>query len=186
MGCRLAIRRRNPRWIPARSPAVSAGCRAGTGQRERCNQNLVQHLFYVAIEPGAHGLVKCGQHPHRRGNGGRWPPPAAARIDWALMATARGTVRDLRRHNRSATLRALLVDGPLSRAEVSRRTGLSLATIGNVATELLADRLIVEAGQVDSDGGRPRVLLRVDPGYGTLIGVDVGAGTVTAELFDLG
>jgi predicted NBD/HSP70 family sugar kinase len=102
------------------------------------------------------------------------------------MATARGTVRDLRRHNRSATLRALLFDGPLSRAEVSRRTGLSLATIGNVATELLADRLIVEAGQVDSDGGRPRVLLRVDPGYGTLIGVDVGAGTVTAELFDLG
>jgi predicted NBD/HSP70 family sugar kinase len=101
------------------------------------------------------------------------------------MGTTRGTVRDLRRRNRSVTLRALMFDGPASRAEISRLTGLSLATVGNVTTELLADRLVVEAGQVDSNGGRPRVLLRLDPDYATLIGVDVGDDGVLAELFDL-
>ncbi len=101
------------------------------------------------------------------------------------MATTRSTVRDLRRRNRSAVLRRLLFDGSASRAELSRDTGLSLATVGNVTTELIADRLIVEAGLVESDGGRPRALLCVDSRYGTLIGVDVGDHSLTVELFDL-
>jgi hypothetical protein len=44
---------------------------------------------------------------------------------------------------------------------------------------------VVQAGPVDSDSGRPRVLLRVDPGYGYVAGVDVGETGVKVELFDL-
>ena len=44
---------------------------------------------------------------------------------------------------------------------------------------------MVEAGSVDSDGGRPRVLLQVNPDYGYVIGVDVGEIRVRVELFDL-
>jgi predicted NBD/HSP70 family sugar kinase len=45
--------------------------------------------------------------------------------------------------------------------------------------------IVIEAGSVDSDGGRPRVLLRVNPDYGYVVGVDVGETRVRVELFDL-
>ncbi|MDT7803922.1 MAG: hypothetical protein QOI78_7355 [Actinomycetota bacterium] len=101
------------------------------------------------------------------------------------MASKRTTVRDLRRHNRSLLLSKLYFDGPLSRHELSQLTGLSAATVSNVTAELGEERLITEAGQVESDGGRPRVLLRVDPAYGRVAGVDIGETGVKVELFDL-
>ncbi|MFL6140307.1 MAG: ROK family protein [Labedaea sp.] len=102
------------------------------------------------------------------------------------MQSKRATVRDLRRRNRSALLSTLFFDGPLSRLELGQRTGLSAATVSNVTGELVDERLVVEAGFVESDGGRPRVLLRVDPGYATVIGIDLGETGVKIELFDLG
>jgi len=97
----------------------------------------------------------------------------------------RRTVRDLRRANRSVLLRRLYFDGPLSRQELAGETGLSPASVSNVVTELIEAGLVVEAGSVESDGGRPRVLLKTAAGYGHLVGVDVGETRVRAELFDL-
>jgi predicted NBD/HSP70 family sugar kinase len=101
------------------------------------------------------------------------------------MDPTRTTTRDIRRRNRSVLLSKLFFDGPLSRLELAQLTGLSSATVSTVTGELIDDRLIVEAGHVESGGGRPRVLLRVDPTYGYVIGVDVGETGVTVELFDL-
>ncbi|PBC59845.1 sugar kinase [Streptomyces sp. Tue6028] len=95
------------------------------------------------------------------------------------------TVRDLRRGNRTAVLQRLYFDGPMSRYELGPVTGLSSGSISNVVAELVADGLVEEAGSVDSDGGRPRTLLRVAPGSGHMIGVDVGETRVRVELFDL-
>ena len=95
------------------------------------------------------------------------------------------TVRDLRRGNRTAVLRRLYFDGPLSRFELGPATGLSSGSVSNVVAELIADGLVEEAGSVDSDGGRPRILLRVVPGSGHMIGVDVGETRVRIGLFDL-
>ncbi|WP_052850363.1 ROK family transcriptional regulator [Streptomyces avicenniae] len=99
--------------------------------------------------------------------------------------TKRRTVRDLRRANRAALLRHLYFHGPLSRQELGQATGLSSGTVSTVTSGLLADGLLCEAGSVDSDGGRPRTLLRVDPACHRLIGVDVGETRVRVELFDL-
>ncbi|MGW3668453.1 ROK family transcriptional regulator [Streptomyces sp. NPDC005141] len=95
------------------------------------------------------------------------------------------TVRDLRRGNRTAVLQRLYFDGPMSRYELGPATGLSSGSISNVVAELVADGLVEEAGSVDSDGGRPRTLLRVVPSSGHMIGVDVGETRVRIELFDL-
>ncbi len=97
----------------------------------------------------------------------------------------RGTVRDLRRDNRSVLLWSLYFDQPRSRQELSRATGLSPASVSNVVRDLIDEGIVVEAGSVDSDGGRPRVLLRVDPDHGYVIGVDVGETRIRVELFDL-
>ncbi|MEU1406537.1 ROK family transcriptional regulator [Streptomyces sp. NPDC005728] len=95
------------------------------------------------------------------------------------------TVRDLRRGNRTAVLQRLYFDGPLSRFELGPATGLSSGSVSNVVADLVADGLVEEAGSVDSDGGRPRTLLRVSPHSGQMIGVDVGETRVRVELFDL-
>ncbi|MGW7378189.1 ROK family protein [Streptomyces sp. NPDC054794] len=95
------------------------------------------------------------------------------------------TVRDLRRGNRMAVLQRLYFDGPLSRFELGPATGLSSGSVSNVVADLIADGLVEEAGSVDSDGGRPRTLLRVAPHSGHMIGVDVGETRVRVELFDL-
>lgn len=95
------------------------------------------------------------------------------------------TVRDLRRENRAAVLRRLYFDGPMSRYSLTPATGLSSGSISNVVAELLAEELVEEAGSVDSDGGRPRTLLRITPHSGHMIGVDVGETRVRVELFDL-
>jgi len=97
----------------------------------------------------------------------------------------RWTVRDLRRDNRSVLLSALFFEQLHSRQELSEATGLSPASVSNVVRELIHEGIVIEAGSVDSDGGRPRVLLQINPDYGYVIGVDVGEIRVRVELFDL-
>jgi predicted NBD/HSP70 family sugar kinase len=97
----------------------------------------------------------------------------------------RRTVRDLRRHNRSVLLSSLYLGEPQSRQDLGRTSGLSQGTVSNVVGELIEEGLVVEAGLVDSDGGRPRTLLRVNPGHTHVVGVDVGETGTRVEVFDL-
>ncbi|MFE6042535.1 ROK family protein [Streptomyces sp. NPDC056452] len=102
-----------------------------------------------------------------------------------MAERSRRTVRDLRRGNRARVLQRLYFDGPLSRQELGPATGLSSGSISNVVAELASEGLLEEAGIVDSDGGRPRTLLRVAPGGGLFVGIDIGETRVRVELFDL-
>jgi predicted NBD/HSP70 family sugar kinase len=97
----------------------------------------------------------------------------------------RSTVRDLRRDNRSALLWALFFRQPCTRQELSVATGLSAASVSTAVRELIGEGIVSEAGPMESDGGRPRVLLRMNPGYGRVVGIDVGETRVSAEMFDL-
>jgi predicted NBD/HSP70 family sugar kinase len=102
-----------------------------------------------------------------------------------MLDRKRGTVRDLRRENRAMVLWSLYFRRPGSRQDLSVATGLSAASVTNVVRELLDEDIVIEAGSVDSDGGRPRVMLDVNPEYGYVIGVDIGETRVRVELFDL-
>lgn len=94
-------------------------------------------------------------------------------------------MRDLRRVNRAAVLRPLFFGGPQNRVGLARLTGLSSASVTNVVGALLEEGLVVEVGTEESDGGRPRILLGVNPEFGCVIGVDVGETGVRVEAFDL-
>jgi predicted NBD/HSP70 family sugar kinase len=94
------------------------------------------------------------------------------------------TVRDLRKSNRSRALWQLFFNGPLTRQEVGALSGVSTATVSNLVAALEAEGVVVEVGLEDSNGGRPRGLLQVNPGYGYVIGVDVGETAFLVELFD--
>jgi predicted NBD/HSP70 family sugar kinase len=101
------------------------------------------------------------------------------------LAKSRATVRDLRRLNRAAVLRLLFLQGPLNRVVLARLTGLSSASVTNVVGDLLEEQLVMEVGTEESDGGRPRILLKVNPDFGAVIGVDVGETKIRVEGFDL-
>ena len=101
------------------------------------------------------------------------------------MDVRRTTVRDMRRSNRSVILSSIYRDGPLSRQELSVRTSLSAASVSNLVGELIAEGVVEEAGSVESEGGRPRVLLRVSPTFRYVVGAEVGETRVRVELFDL-
>jgi predicted NBD/HSP70 family sugar kinase len=92
---------------------------------------------------------------------------------------------DLRRENRTAVLWSLYFGRPGNRQDLGAATGLSTTSVTNVTRELLDEGIIIEAGAEDSDGGRPRTLLDINPNYGYVIGVDVGETRVRVELFDL-
>lgn len=94
-------------------------------------------------------------------------------------------VRDLRRSNRSLLLRHLYFHDQVSRQDLSRATGLSTASVSNVVAEMIEAGIVVEAGAVESEGGRPRILLEVDASRFQVIGVDVGETHVRVERFDL-
>jgi predicted NBD/HSP70 family sugar kinase len=94
-------------------------------------------------------------------------------------------VRDLRRESRAAVLWSLYFSRPGSRQDLSAATGLSPASVTNVVRELLGDGIVTEVGSEDSDGGRPRVLLDINPDYGYVIGVDIGETRIRVELFNL-
>ena len=96
------------------------------------------------------------------------------------------TVRDLRKSNRARALWEVFLNGPLTRQEVGTVAGLSPATVSNLVAALVAEGVVAEVGLEDSNGGRPRGLLQVNPGYGYVIGVDVGETAFLVELFDFG
>lgn len=97
----------------------------------------------------------------------------------------KATVFDVRRRNRALLFRKLLLSGETSRRELEAATGLSPATVANVVAKLIEEGVVFETGFRDSDGGRPRALLQVNPDAGYVVGVDVSESSVATGLFDL-
>lgn len=84
-------------------------------------------------------------------------------------------------------LRTMLAHGPLTRAEVVRRTGLSSGAVTKAAAPLLDDGWIVELGRPTGDHltGRPATLVAVRPERASFVGVKVTADEAIGVLTDL-
>jgi predicted NBD/HSP70 family sugar kinase len=95
------------------------------------------------------------------------------------------TVHGLRRENRARALWDLYLNGPGSRQRIGAGAGVSPGTVSNVVGDLMEQGLVQETGSVPSAGGRPSSIVRIDPGYASVVGVDVGESSVLVELFDL-
>ena len=95
------------------------------------------------------------------------------------------STKELRKLNQHRILRAIYFNEPVSRQDLREYTDLSTATITNLTAKLIAEGIVVEAGTVESQGGRPRVLLTINKEYGYFIGVDLGETHIRFELFDI-
>ena len=91
----------------------------------------------------------------------------------------------LRALNERTILDAVRASGPVSRAEVARRTGISRPTVSLVLRALLEDGLVRES---TLDPGRPHygaVYYEADAEAALVLGVDFGARSVRTALCDL-
>ncbi|GGO07805.1 ROK family transcriptional regulator [Saccharibacillus kuerlensis] len=87
--------------------------------------------------------------------------------------------------NKSIVLDTIRRKGPLSRTDVSERTGLNKATVSNLTFELLEQKLVEETGLGVSSGGRKPLMLLFNGGAGCAIGIELGVTLVKAALTDL-
>ncbi len=94
--------------------------------------------------------------------------------------------RDLMRAlNRSTVLNAIKTQGPIARAEVARRIGLSPATVTGITADLIQEDLVFEKDTGDSSGGRRPILLAINPRGGCVIGIKLTETQLIGALTDL-
>lgn len=87
--------------------------------------------------------------------------------------------------NKSIVLDTIRRKGPLSRTDVSERTGLNKATVSNLTAELLEQQLVEESGPGQSSGGRKPLMLLFNAAAGCAVGIELGVTAVKAALTDL-
>ncbi len=98
-----------------------------------------------------------------------------------IKATHQGT----REHNVRLVMRALAGLGPISRADIARRTDLTRTTVSDVVSQLAVVGLVQEIGRGPSSGGKAPILLQIPRDARQLIGVHVGEGQVRGAIVNL-
>ena len=94
------------------------------------------------------------------------------------------TAADIRRSNLFQVLRRVFAAAPTSRQEIVAQTGLSMATVASIATELLEAGVLREVAPATRGKGRPLTRLALDPGYGSFVGVDVAETYLHVSRYD--
>lgn len=87
--------------------------------------------------------------------------------------------------NKSIVFTYIGKNGPVSRAQISKDTGLNKATVSTMVSELITDSFVYEIGAGQSSGGRKPVLLYFNNLAGYSIGIDLGVNYLLGVLTDL-
>ncbi|MCK2219818.1 ROK family protein [Actinomadura sp. ATCC 31491] len=101
------------------------------------------------------------------------------------MSRSPGVPRLLRRLNDRAALELLLVDGPLTRAELGERTGLSKVTAGQLLSRLEERGLVEVAGERAGGRGPHAALYGVVPSSAYVAGLEVLPDSLTVAVADI-
>lgn len=79
-----------------------------------------------------------------------------------------------RGHNRALVLQTLYHSGAMSRADLSRETGLTRVTISDLVAEFIADGIVVEQGIREKAGpGKPPIVIDLDRAGHQILGLDL-------------
>jgi len=94
---------------------------------------------------------------------------------------------DARRHNRTALLRRLHVDGPCTRATLATELGLNRSTIKAVVDGLAESGVVTEAVPAQRSGaGRPSLLVLPEASAAVVLAVDVRVDQVSMAMVGIG
>jgi predicted NBD/HSP70 family sugar kinase len=96
-----------------------------------------------------------------------------------------GTPSLLRAINERTVLDLIHRQGPISRAQAARVSGLSKPTVSLALTGLLDARLVREVGRSRGERGPSALLYELNPAAGWVVGIDVGRKWVRAAIADI-
>jgi predicted NBD/HSP70 family sugar kinase len=96
-----------------------------------------------------------------------------------------GTPSLLRAINERTVLEVIHRQGPLSRAQVARVSGLSKPTVSLALAGLLDASLVREVGRSRGERGPSALLYELNPVAGWVVGIDVGRRWVRAAIADI-
>jgi N-acetylglucosamine repressor len=95
---------------------------------------------------------------------------------------SRSLSRDL---NASLLIEMVRRFGPISRAELSRQSQISAPTVSAIVNQLLERGTFSEVALAPSSGGRPPVLLQLNPTAGYVVGIKLRGDGLTTVVCDL-
>ncbi len=87
--------------------------------------------------------------------------------------------------NLEKVYRTIVLNAPVSRAEISRLTGLNKVTVSNCIKNLIAEDIVSEEGVVSAENGRPPMMLMLSESFGVIIGVEVSGISTNIMITDL-
>ncbi|WP_134699259.1 ROK family transcriptional regulator [Ammoniphilus sp. YIM 78166] len=96
-----------------------------------------------------------------------------------------GDAAYIRNLNRNIILENIILHKNISRAELSKITGLNKATISSQINSLLEEGLIFEKELDKSNGGRKPILLTLDKDAGFAVGVEIDTTRISFLITDL-
>lgn len=103
----------------------------------------------------------------------------------ALAVMKKLSLKDVKAANKKLILGEIAKAGTLSRTELTAKTSLSGSTVSMLVGELLEDRILAEEGTAASGGGRPRVALRLNAGFGNLAVLEIRQQQTLLRLFSV-
>jgi N-acetylglucosamine repressor len=113
-------------------------------------------------------------------------PETAMKREPAVKSELTRASRSLLRDNNVSLLTELVRrSGSISRAELARRSQLSAPTVSTIVEQLLRRGIVVETTTAPSSGGRPPVLLQIDPKAGYVVGIKLRGDGLTTVVCDL-
>ena len=99
-----------------------------------------------------------------------------------LTRVSRSLLRD---NNVSLLMELVRRAGSISRADLARMSQLSAPAVSTIIDQLLKRGIVVEATLAPSSGGRPPVLLQIDPKAGYVVGIKLRGDGLTTVVCDL-
>lgn len=99
-----------------------------------------------------------------------------------MVTGSKELIRDI---NSTLVLETIINTKPISRAAISKKLGLTKATISTIVQDLINKELVMEIGSDDTDLGRKPILLSFNKKAGYVISIDIGVETISALLTDL-
>lgn len=99
-----------------------------------------------------------------------------------MVTGSRELIREM---NRKLVLESIINDGPISRADIAKKIGLTKATISAIVQELIDAKLVEEIGSSDTSSGRKPILLEFCRQNGYVLALDLGVSGTSLMICNL-
>jgi len=101
-----------------------------------------------------------------------------------VKMTKKKTFKDMKNNNIAIIIQTLLKNASMSRIEISECCGLSPSTVGSSIGILLEQNIVEELCEGVSTGGRPPIVIRLNPDCCMAIAFEITRSGVTAKVFN--